>query len=193
MRGKDPFHRRRCRRGGRRKWRCHQRWRRRSIRAAAHNQRHHQGSLTRTRRALRTMGVDVLPGTPIDVSPHEACDTEGITPMPSSRVMAACAAGGNNCCRMGWRSSPSGPGAIRGDSGPKRSGRCWRDGWISIAVALTRPRARRSTGPCRDRDVSSADWDRVRRCDAHRLWPWGGTPLGPNHQSPHYAGWCPAP
>lgn len=173
---KDPFHRRRRQRDGRWKWRCHQRRSRRSIRSAARNHGHHHGSLTRTRRALRTMEVDVLPGTLNDVSPHEACDTEGTTPMPSSRVMAACAAGGNNCCRMGWRSSPSGPGAIRGDSGPKRSGWCWRDGWISIAAALTRPRARQSTGPCHDRDASWADWDRARRYGAHRLWPWGGTP-----------------
>ncbi len=173
---KDPFRRRRCRRGGRRKWRCHQRWRRRSIRAAAHNHRHHQGSLTRTRRALRTMEVDVVPGTPIDVSPHEAGDTEGHTPMPSSRTMAAWAAGGSNCRPTGWRSRPSGPGAIRGESGPKRSGWCWRDGWISMTASLTHPHARRSTGPCHDRDASSADWDRMRRCDAHRLWPWGGTP-----------------
>ena len=122
VRGKDPFHRRRRQRDWRWKWHCHQRWRRRSIRAAAHNQRHHHGSLTRTRRALRTMEVGRLSGMLIDVSLHESCDTEGHTPMPSSRVMAACAAGGNNCCRMGWRSSPSCPRALRGDSGPKRSG-----------------------------------------------------------------------
>jgi hypothetical protein len=97
---------------------------RRSIRAAIHSQRHHHGSLTRTRRDRRTMDVDGLPGTLIDASPHDACDTGGNTPMPSSRVMATCAAGGNNRCLIGWRSKPSGPGAIRGDSGPKRSGWC---------------------------------------------------------------------
>ena len=66
----------------------------------------------------------LLPGTLIEASPHDACDTEGNAPMPSSRVMATCAAGGNNRCLIGWRSKPSGPGAIRGDSGPKRSGWC---------------------------------------------------------------------
>jgi len=74
------------------------------MRAAMHSQRHHHGNLTRTRRDRRTMDVDGLPGTLIDVSPHNACDTGGNTPMPSSRVMAACAAGGNNRCLIGWRS-----------------------------------------------------------------------------------------
>lgn len=171
-------HRRRCRGDGRWMWRCHQRWRRRSIRAAIHNQRHHHGNLIRTRRGLRTMEVGGLPGTLTDASPHDACDMEGSKPMPSLRVVAACAAGGKNCCLIGRRSRISGAGALRGDSGPKRSGWCWREGWISMTASLTHPRAPRHThhGPRRAQAPSSADWDRVRRCDARRPCPWGGTP-----------------
>jgi len=173
--------------------RCHQREIRRSIRAAIHSQCHHHGNLTRTRRDRRTMDVDDLPGTLIDVSPQDACDTAGNAPMPSSRVIAACADGGDKCCRIGWRSRPSGPGAIRGDSGPKRYVWCWREGWISMAAALTHPHARRSTDPCRDRDASSVGWDRAHRCGARHLWPSGDRPSAPNHQSLHCAGRCPVP
>lgn len=171
-------HRRHCRRDGRCMWRCHQCWRRRSIRAAIHNQRHHHGSLVRTRRGRRTMDIDGLPGTLIDASPHDVCDTEGNTPMPSSRVMAACAAGGKNRCLIGRRSRPSGPGAMRGDSGPKRPGCCWREGWISMIASLTHPRAPRHTRHCprRAQAPSSAGWDRARRRSAHRLGSWGDKP-----------------
>ena len=74
------------------------------MRAAMHSQRHHHGSMTRILRGLRTMDADGLPGTLIDASPQDACEKGGNTPMPSSRVMAACAAGGNNRCLIGWRS-----------------------------------------------------------------------------------------
>lgn len=92
------------------------------MRTAIHNQRHHHGRLIRTRRELRTLVVDALPEIVIGVSPHDVWAAEGSAPTPSSREMAACAAGGKNCCLIGRRSRPSGPGAMRGDSGTKRSG-----------------------------------------------------------------------
>ena len=80
---------------------------------AIHNQRHHHGSLIRTRRGLRTMVVDALPETVIGASPHDVWEAEGSAPTPSSREMAACAAGGKNCCLIGRRSRPSGSRSSR--------------------------------------------------------------------------------